>query len=343
MDKNIKRDAPRWNSGNAELPSQAEGRRSKDVRPLPVNPSRSRSLSGLAGYEETNAARTLHDEQSDGTQGRRSSSAPPAGGSRRRALSAAPSGNHRALEAKKGPIDRFAEEQIARLNAELDAAGAGVLSATHGAPRLAARASRSEPPIAGSRELPLNPFIHTTPNSYEPFVEKDPALPQDAGSDGSRLDSREALESAARQVSAIVDDLDVQLRQTRLAASKALPQRKAARNPVAQTEPVRADARRQLPPGLDARTAFDEVRPGQMDAYETRIFGLREAWELAQHATRAVKRALNAAPSGQGPESGTPEVQRFAEELAGQAKHALTQLYQAVEAVPKMPSDGPVS
>lgn len=383
MDKNIKRDAPRWNSGNAEQPSQAEGRSSRDVRPLPVKPSRSRNLSGLSGYEETNAARALDGEQSEGVQGRPLPNAPATGGPRRRALSAAPSGNHRTLEAKKGPVDRFAEEQIARLNAELDAAGAGVAAAIHGAPRLVTRASRAELLSARARELPPKPFIHTTPNSYEGGAQKDPAhfpsarldvapdahrfhdsamvplatlrdepaLPQDAGMsdrtfagiDGSRFGSRDVLEAAARQVSAIVDDLDAQLRKTRLAASKALPQRKAARSAVAQSEQARADARRQLRPGLDTHTAFDEARPGPMDAYETRIVGLREAWELAQHATRAVKRALNAAPSAHGPQTGTPEVQRFAEELAGQANHALTQLYQALEAVPAMPSDGAVS
>jgi len=315
MDKNIKRDAPRWNSGDAAQSSQGEGLRSKDVRPLPVKASRSRSLSGLSGYEETHAARALDDEHSDGAQGRRSSSAPATGSPRRRALSAAPSGNHRALEATRGPIDRFAEEQIARLNAQLDAAGAGVSAAIHGAPRWVTRESRSELPIAGPREL----------------------------HDGSRLGSREVLESAARQVSAIVDDLDAQLHKTRHAASKALPQRKAARNPAVQIDQVRADARRQSQRRLDARTALDEIAPDPMDAYQTRIVGLHEAWELAQHATRAVKRALNAAPSGHGPETGTPEVQRFAEELAGQANHALTQLYQALEAVPKMPNDGPVS
>lgn len=170
MDKNIKRDAPRWNGGNAEQPPHTEGRSSKDGRPLPVKSARSRKLSGLSGYEETNAESALDDEQSNGTQGGRSS-----GGPRRRALSAAPSGKHRALEARKGPVDRFAEEQIARLNAELDAAGAGIAAAIHGAPTFGMRPSRSELPIVGARELPLKPFVHATPDSYAMIAQKDPA------------------------------------------------------------------------------------------------------------------------------------------------------------------------
>lgn len=337
MEKNIKRQAPLWNNGGAEQLPNAGRPAVKSERPAAGKLSRSHDLSALRSFDEASAGHVRDAERPASDRGRRPSIKPAAHSTGLRAFGPGPLAGGPGAEAKQGAIDRFAEEQIARLNAELDAAGGGVAAAIHDAPRFSMDARRPELPIANARAVPFESAVYATPDSFRTAAQThpapEPALHHDAMRftpeslaagdtlqpnkeslvEAARLGNREVLESASRQVSAIVVDLDAELRKTQLAASKILPRATAARD------------------------------PGQRVAYENRIIGLREAWELAQHATRAVRRALNAAPASEEPQSATPEVQRFAEELAGQADHALTQLYQALEAVPKLPRDGAVS
>jgi hypothetical protein len=171
--KNIKRGPASWDNGTPAATSQNEKSGTKGTRPPPGAPSRSRNAFEISSYDEANARRALGAEGDNAAAGLGPSPNSGAGAPRRRALTAGPSAKRRMLEARKGPVDRFAEAQIARLNAELDAAGDDVSAAIAGAPRLPE--ARPALPIINARELPLKPFVHATPDSYAMIAQKDPA------------------------------------------------------------------------------------------------------------------------------------------------------------------------
>lgn len=170
MDNNIKGGQPRWEGGGDPDPSsQRQNPFRKGTPPKPDTPSRSGDLSGLSNYEAPNARRGADAE------GPRFSIAPAFGTPARRALPPSPRDTLPMLEARRRPLDRFADEQIKQLQAELNGAGEDIARTIGKGSRSNAHEVRTELPIVGARQLPFKPFVHATPDRYAMIAQKDPA------------------------------------------------------------------------------------------------------------------------------------------------------------------------
>jgi hypothetical protein len=141
----------------------------------PPTPSRSASqdLGNIQSFKAKNS------EQTSGEQSRHAASDggpfAPARFPGRRALAPGPSGKRAALEAGEKATERFANAQAELFNARLDAAGSAVAATISGAPRVSAGDARTELQIANVRELPLQPSVHRTPDSFSAIAQKDPS------------------------------------------------------------------------------------------------------------------------------------------------------------------------
>lgn len=165
MDNNIRGERPRWDGGSE--PEKSSQQHNPHL-PGPDTPSRSGGLSGLSNYETPNPSRGADAE------GARFSTASAIGTPSRRALPPSPREKRPMLEARKRPLDRFVDEQIKQLQAELDGAGEGAARTIGDGPRANVHEARSELPIVGARQLSLKPFVHATPDRYEMIAQKDP-------------------------------------------------------------------------------------------------------------------------------------------------------------------------
>lgn len=169
MDNNIKGGRPHWDDGSDPDRASREAKPlAEGVPPKPATPSRSSGLSGLSNYAAPSAGRDADPE------GPRPFIAPAFGKPMRRALPPSPSAKRPMLEAKKRPSDRFIDEHVQQLQAEMDGAEEGVAATIGDGSRFATPEARAQLPIVNARQLPFMPFVHATSDRYAMIAQKDP-------------------------------------------------------------------------------------------------------------------------------------------------------------------------